>query len=87
MARRKALIVAAVRSGRITLEEACRRYALSIEEFLLWQRAVESGDVTELQAAALHRRRERKDAPADGSAEVRGASAAHDSGCDKRDDD
>jgi hypothetical protein len=34
--------VAAVRNGMISLEEACHRYHLSIEEFLSWQRQIES---------------------------------------------
>jgi len=42
VARRKAAVVAAVRSGRITMEEALRRYQLSEEEFLSWQRAFET---------------------------------------------
>jgi len=36
--RRKAVVVQAVRNGTITLQEACRRYSLSVEEFLGWQR-------------------------------------------------
>ena len=40
--RRKAAVVAAVRAGMITVEEACRRYQLSEEEFLAWQRAFEA---------------------------------------------
>jgi hypothetical protein len=40
--RRKAAVVVAVRAGVITLEEACRRYQLSEEEFLAWQRAFEA---------------------------------------------
>jgi len=39
--RRKAEVVAAVRGGLLTLEEACTRYTLSVEEFLSWQTAVE----------------------------------------------
>ena len=39
--RRKAVVVQAVRNGTITLQEACRRYNLSVEEFLAWQRAIE----------------------------------------------
>ena len=35
--RRKALVVKAVRTGLITLDEACQRYTLSVEEFLSWQ--------------------------------------------------
>jgi Protein of unknown function (DUF1153) len=39
--RRKAKVVAAVRGGLISLEEACERYHLSVEEFLSWQRMIE----------------------------------------------
>ena len=39
--RRKAEVVAAVRNGLISLEDACHRYHLSIEEFLSWQRQIE----------------------------------------------
>jgi transposase-like protein len=37
--RRKAAIVAAVRSGRLTIEEAHRLYQLSEEELRSWDRA------------------------------------------------
>lgn len=40
--RRKAEVVMAVRGGLISLDEACKRYTLSIEEFLSWQRAIDS---------------------------------------------
>ncbi len=40
--RRKAEVVAAVRNGLIGLDEACERYRLSVEEFLNWQRLIES---------------------------------------------
>jgi hypothetical protein len=40
--RRKAAVVVAVRAGVITVEEACRRYQLSEEEFLAWQHAFEA---------------------------------------------
>jgi Protein of unknown function (DUF1153) len=39
--RRKAEVVAAVRAGLLTLEEACNRWALSREEFASWERAME----------------------------------------------
>ena len=39
--RRKAAVVMGVRQGLISLEEACRRYTLSVEEFLSWQRLIE----------------------------------------------
>jgi hypothetical protein len=38
--RRKAAVVAAVHGGLLTLNEACQRYNLSIEEFLSWQRSI-----------------------------------------------
>lgn len=38
--RRKAQVVAAVQGGLISLDEACGRYNLSVEEFLGWQRAI-----------------------------------------------
>ncbi len=41
VARRKAEVVTAVRAGLITLDEACWRYALTVEEFVSWQRAIE----------------------------------------------
>jgi hypothetical protein len=39
--RRKAEVVAAVRGGLISLDDACRRYTLSVEEFLSWQKAID----------------------------------------------
>lgn len=51
--RRKAEVVAAVRSGIISLEEACKRYTLSVEEFLSWQRLVESHGLPGLRVTRL----------------------------------
>lgn len=51
--RRKAEVVAGVRSGLISLEEACERYTLSIEEFLSWQRLIDSHGVRGLRATRL----------------------------------
>jgi hypothetical protein len=53
VARRKAVIVDAVRSGAISLEEACRRYELSVEEFAAWQRAIEAHGVAGLRVTRL----------------------------------
>jgi transposase-like protein len=41
VARRKAQVVAAVRAGTITLEDACGRYGLSAEEFGAWEQAID----------------------------------------------
>ena len=51
--RRKAAVVAAVRSGRITMEEALLRYQLSEEEFLFWQRAFETHGFAGLRATRV----------------------------------
>src|SRR5579862_4982416 len=56
--RRKAVVVHAVRSGRITLQEACRRYRLSVEEFLAWQRAIERHGIPGLRVTRLQIYRE-----------------------------
>ncbi len=51
--RRKAVVVHAVRSGAISLQEACRRYRLSVEEFLAWQRAIERHGIPGLRVTRL----------------------------------
>ena len=38
--KRKADVVSAVRSGQLSLDEACSRYALTVEEFLSWESAI-----------------------------------------------
>ena len=53
VARRKAAVVTAVRSGAISLEEACRRYNLSEEEFLAWERGIEDHGVAGLRITRL----------------------------------
>ena len=39
--RRKAEVVAAVRGGLLTLDEACDRYSLTNEEFAAWQASID----------------------------------------------
>jgi hypothetical protein len=53
VARRKAVVVNAVRNGAISLDEACRRYRLSVEEFQAWQRAIEAHGVAGLRVTRL----------------------------------
>ena len=48
--RRKALVVAAVRGGLLSLGEACNRYTLTIDEFLSWQAAVDQHGLAGLRA-------------------------------------
>ena len=60
LARRKAAVVAAVSSGTLTTEAACRRYHMLEEELLAWQRAFDRYGIDGL---IQKRRRPRNDAP------------------------
>ena len=63
--RRKAEVVAAVAGGLLTVDEACDRYGLTIEEFTGWQRAVDRSGMPGLRVTRiqLYRRlHERQDA-------------------------
>ena len=51
--RRKAVVVAAVRNGTLSLQDACRRYNLSVEEFLAWQRSIDRYGVPGLRVTRL----------------------------------
>jgi hypothetical protein len=53
VARRKAAVVAAVRSGGISIDEACRRYHLSEEEFLGWERQIDAHGVAGLRTTRV----------------------------------
>jgi len=51
--RRKAAVVAGTRANLITIEEACRRYTLSIEEFLSWQRMIDRHGIRGLRTTKI----------------------------------
>ena len=53
--RRKAAVVAGVEGGLISLDEACRRYALSIDEFLSWRQRLDAYGLPGLRATRLKR--------------------------------
>jgi Protein of unknown function (DUF1153) len=55
--RRKAEVVAAVRGGLLSLDEACRRYTLTVEEFLAWQRAIDRFGLAGLRATRVQQYR------------------------------
>ena len=61
--RRKATVVAAVRGGLLSLEEACERYTLSVEEFMSWQAAIEKHGLAGLRTTKVQKYRK----PLDGS--------------------
>jgi hypothetical protein len=54
VAHRKAEVVAAVRGGLISLEDACSRYSLSAQEFLGWQQSMDRYGLAGLRATNLH---------------------------------
>jgi hypothetical protein len=51
--RRKAEVVAAVRGGLLTLEDACARYRLTVEEFLGWQQSIDRHGLAGLRATRV----------------------------------
>lgn len=53
VARRKAQVVTAVRDGRLSFEDACRRYSISHEEFLSWEQAIDRHGVGALRVTKL----------------------------------
>jgi transposase-like protein len=57
VARRKAAVVAAVSSGVITVEEACRHYQMLEEEFFAWRRAFENYGILGLRAGCVQQQR------------------------------
>jgi hypothetical protein len=56
--RRKAQVVAAVRGGLLSLEEACARYSLTIEEFLAWQRSIDQHGLAGLRTTRIQQYRQ-----------------------------
>ncbi len=56
--RRKAEVVAAVRAGLLSLEEACERYTLSAEEFISWQRLIDRHGMRGLRTTRLQQYRQ-----------------------------
>lgn len=55
--RRKAEVVAAVRGGLLTLEEACERYRLTTDEFLAWQKAIDRWGMAGLRTTRIQQYR------------------------------
>ncbi|AFR26607.1 MULTISPECIES: DUF1153 domain-containing protein [Bartonella] len=51
--RRKAEVVAAVRGGLLSLDEACQRYTLTVEEFLSWQSLIDEHGLAGLRTTRI----------------------------------
>ncbi|MBO0663067.1 DUF1153 domain-containing protein [Jiella sp. MQZ9-1] len=59
--RRKAEVVAAVRGGLLSLDEACSRYTLTVEEFLSWQISIDQHGLAGLRTTQLQEYRRKAD--------------------------
>lgn len=55
--RRKAEVVAAVRGGLLSLEDACERYRLTVEEFLSWQMSIDRHGLAGLRTTRIQQYR------------------------------
>jgi len=53
VASRKAIVVAAVRGGLLSIDDACQRYRLTIDEFLSWQRLIDRHGLPGLKATRI----------------------------------
>jgi len=58
VSRRKAVVVAAVRGGLLSLEEACNRYGLTVEEFLSWQSSIDRHGLAGLRTTRIQHYRQ-----------------------------
>lgn len=56
--RRKAEVAAAVNGGLLTIDEACERYSLTIEELASWQRSVDRSGMPGLRATRVQQYRD-----------------------------
>jgi hypothetical protein len=53
VASRKAIVVAAVRGGLLSMSDACARYRLTTEEFLSWQTQVDRNGLQGLRTTRI----------------------------------
>lgn len=56
--RRKAEVVAGVNGSLLTIDEACERYDLTVEELISWQRALDRSGMHGLRVTRLQHYRE-----------------------------
>ena len=54
----KAEVVAAVRGGLLSLEEACSRYTLTVDEFLSWQFSIDQHGLAGLRTTRIQQYRQ-----------------------------
>ena len=58
VARRKAEVVSAVAGGLLSMDEACERYDLTLEELVSWQRVYERSGMPGLRSTRLQNYRD-----------------------------
>ena len=58
VARRKAEVVCAVRGGLLTMDQACARYTLTVDEFMSWQSIVNKHGMAGLRTTKIQTYRE-----------------------------
>ena len=75
--RRKASVVKAVLSGAMSLEEVCRRYDLSVEEYQSWHNAMERHGMRGLYTTKLQKYRYFPTRSPNGTGIATGVSATH----------
>jgi hypothetical protein len=51
--KRKAQVVAAVRGGLLSLDDACSRYRLTMDEYLNWQQSIDSHGLAGLRTTKI----------------------------------
>ena len=56
--RRKAEVIAAVRGGLLSLDEACSRYMLTVDEFLSWQFSIDQHGLAGLRTTRIQQYRQ-----------------------------
>ena len=56
--RRKAEVGAAVNGGLLTVDEACERYSLTLEEFAGWQRSIDRSGMPGLRVTRIQHYRD-----------------------------
>jgi hypothetical protein len=56
--RRKAEVVAAVRGGLLSIDEACKRYTLTVDEFLSWQQSIDRHGLAGLRTTRIQQYRQ-----------------------------
>ena len=58
VSRRKAEVLAAIDGGMLSLDDACERYRLSLEELASWRRSIDRAGIAGLRVTKVQRYRD-----------------------------